>query len=66
MSSTEAGITSLESFPNPQNTTDNPDGQDGYGFMISELLGNDVPNCSSVQPDMNSLHNDMGINHSEV
>lgn len=65
MKNTEAGITSLESFPNPQNTTDNPDGQDGYGFMISELLGNDVPNCSSVQPDMNSLHNDMGINHSE-
>lgn len=65
MKNTEAGITSMESFQNPQNSTENPDGQDGYGFMISELLGNDVPNCSSVQPDMNSLHNDMGLNHSE-
>ncbi|KNA20669.1 hypothetical protein SOVF_050310 isoform B [Spinacia oleracea] len=61
----EAGITSMESFQNPQNSTENPDGQDGYGFMISELLGNDVPNCSSVQPDMNSLHNGMGLNHGE-
>ncbi|KAL2944864.1 hypothetical protein RDABS01_033211 [Bienertia sinuspersici] len=65
MKNTETGITSIESFPNPQNSTDNPDGQDGYGFMISELLGNDVPNCSSVQPDMNALHSDMGLNHGE-
>ena len=66
VSSSEAGITSMESFQNPQNSTENPDGQDGYGFMISELLGNDVPNCSSVQPDMNPLHNDIGLNHGEV
>ncbi|XP_057540495.1 uncharacterized protein At4g26450-like isoform X2 [Amaranthus tricolor] len=65
MKNSEAGITSMESFQNPQNSTENPDGQDGYGFMISELLGNDVPNCSSVQPDMNPLHNDIGLNHGE-
>lgn len=63
---TEANITSMGNFPNnSQSTNDNPDGQDGYGFMISELLGNDVPNCSSVQPDMNSLHNDMGLHNTE-
>ncbi|XP_021759071.1 uncharacterized protein At4g26450-like isoform X1 [Chenopodium quinoa] len=66
MKNTEAGITSIDGFQNPQNATENPDGQDGYGFMISELLGNDVPNCSSVQPEMNSLHNGMGLNHGEA
>lgn len=66
MSSPAAGITVMESFQNPQNTTENPDGQDGYGSMISELLGNDVPNCSSVQPDLNTFHTDIGLNHGEV
>ncbi|CAO2835686.1 unnamed protein product [Amaranthus hypochondriacus] len=61
-----AGITVMESFQNPQNTTENPDGQDGYGSMISELLGNDVPNCSSVQPDLNTFHTDIGLNHGET
>ena len=67
MSSTDAGITNVESFQNSShNSNHNADGQDGYGFMISELLGNDVPNCSSVQPDMNSLQHEMGVHHGEV
>ena len=67
MSSTEADITNVGSFQNSShNSNHNPDGQDGYGFMISELLGNDVPNCSSVQPDMNSLQNEIGVHHGEV
>lgn len=62
----DGDITNMGSFQNnSQNCNDNPDGQDGYGFMISELLGNDAPNCSSVQPDMNSLNNDMGLHHGE-
>lgn len=43
-----------------------PDVQDGYGLMISELLGSDSPNCSSVPTDLNSLHNHMGLPNSEV
>ncbi|XP_057529358.1 uncharacterized protein At4g26450-like isoform X1 [Amaranthus tricolor] len=61
-----AGTTVMDSFQNPQNTTENPDGQDGYGSMISELLGNDVPNCSSVQPDINTFHTDISLNHGET
>ncbi|KAL9236244.1 hypothetical protein vseg_010940 [Gypsophila vaccaria] len=64
--SAEAGSANVETFSdNPQHTNDNPDGQDGYGLMISELLGNDVPNCAVVRPDMNSLQNDMGLHHGE-
>lgn len=43
-----------------------PDVQDGYGLMISELLGNDSPNSSSVPTDLNSLHNHMGLQNAEV
>uniref|UniRef100_A0A803LQT0 Uncharacterized protein n=1 Tax=Chenopodium quinoa TaxID=63459 RepID=A0A803LQT0_CHEQI len=65
MNITEAGISSMESFQNPQNADENPDGHNGYGFMVSELLGNDVPNYSLVQPDINFMHNGMGLNHGE-
>ncbi|KAH9624164.1 hypothetical protein KSS87_004303, partial [Heliosperma pusillum] len=62
----EGGITSMVNFAdNQQHTNDNADGQDKYGLMISELLGNDVPNCSTAQPDINSLQNDMGLHHGE-
>ncbi|PQQ20523.1 uncharacterized protein Pyn_01163 [Prunus yedoensis var. nudiflora] len=44
---------------------DIPDVQDGYGLMISELLGNDFPNCSSVPEDLNSMHNEIGLHNGE-
>ena len=57
----------LETFPNhAQNTSDVPDAQDGYGLMISELLGNDIPNCSSVPTDINSLDHGMNLHNGEV
>lgn len=34
--------------------------------MISELLGSDFPNCSSVPEDINSMHNDIGLHNGEV
>ncbi|ONH99552.1 hypothetical protein PRUPE_6G035900 [Prunus persica] len=59
-------FTPLEGFPNhAQNTSDIPDVQDGYGLMISELLGNDFPNCSSVPEDLNSMHNEIGLHNGE-
>lgn len=63
---TENVYTSLAGFSNNSvNANDINDVQDGYGLMISELLGNDIPNCSSVPADMNSLHNDMGLHNGE-
>lgn len=57
----------LETFPNhPQNTNDASDAHDGYGLMISELLGNDISNCSSVPPDINSLDHEMNLHNGEV
>lgn len=50
---------------NVHNASDIHDAQDGYGLMFSELLGNDIPNCSSVPPDLNTLHNDMGLHNGE-
>lgn len=62
----ETIFTGLESFPDQaQGVNEIPDGQDGYGLMISELLGADIPNCSPVQPDINSMHNEMGIHNEE-
>ncbi|KAL3508298.1 hypothetical protein ACH5RR_027699 [Cinchona calisaya] len=56
----------LSGFSNSaHDANDIPDVQDGYGLMISELLGNDIPNCSSVPADMNPLHNDMGLHNGE-
>ena len=58
----------LEGFSNhPQNATELHDVQDGgYGLMLSELLGSDFPNCSSVPGDMNSVHNEMGLHNGPV
>ncbi|KAL0306173.1 UNVERIFIED_CONTAM: hypothetical protein Sradi_6034600 [Sesamum radiatum] len=59
-------FTDLDGFPNNvHNANGIPDVQDGYGLMISELLGNDIPNCSSVPTDLNSLHNHMGLPNAE-
>lgn len=63
---TETVYTGLESFQNhPQSTNELPGVQDGYGLMISELLGNDISNCSSVPADITSLHNEMGLHNAE-
>lgn len=65
--SCETGFTAQDSFPNDaNNANDIADAQDGYGLMLSELLGNDIPNCSSVPGDLNPLHNDMGLHNGEV
>lgn len=58
----------LEGFSNQaQNAADIHDVQDGYGLMISELLGPDFPNCSSVPPvDISSVHNEMGLHNGTV
>lgn len=65
--SSVTGFTGRDGFPNnAHNVNEIPDVQDGYGLMISELLGNDMPNCSSVPGDLNALHNDMGLHNGEV
>ncbi|XP_019196609.1 PREDICTED: uncharacterized protein At4g26450-like [Ipomoea nil] len=61
--SSETGFTAQDGFPNDAN--DIADVQDGYGLMFSELLGSDIPNCSSVPGDLNTLHNDMGLHNGE-
>ncbi|XP_010251426.1 PREDICTED: uncharacterized protein At4g26450-like isoform X2 [Nelumbo nucifera] len=56
----------MENFPNhTENTGDLPDVQDGYGLMISELLGTDIPNCSSVPADISGLHTEIGLHNGE-
>lgn len=63
---TETAFTGLEGFPNPApNAVDIPDAQDGYGLMISELLGNDFANCSSVPGEINALDN-ISLHNGEV
>ncbi|KAK6934700.1 hypothetical protein RJ641_034855 [Dillenia turbinata] len=58
----EMVYTGPENFPNhPQSTSDH---QDNYGFMMSDFLGTDIPNCASVPPDINPLHN-MGFHNGE-
>uniref|UniRef100_A0A7N0VAP4 Uncharacterized protein n=1 Tax=Kalanchoe fedtschenkoi TaxID=63787 RepID=A0A7N0VAP4_KALFE len=65
----EAVYTGLNSFPShARSATDGTDGsdvQDGYGLMISELLGNEIPNCSAVTGDISSLHNDMDLHNGQ-
>lgn len=57
----------LDGFSNQaQNSSDVPDAQDGYGLMISELLVNDFPTCSSVPEDLTPLPNDIGLPNTEV
>ncbi|KAG5034687.1 hypothetical protein AAZX31_04G108200 [Glycine max] len=59
---TETMFPGLEGFSNhAQNAADMHDVQDGYGLMISELLGPDFPNCTSVPGDINSVHNEMSL-----
>ncbi|XP_042010392.1 uncharacterized protein At4g26450-like isoform X1 [Salvia splendens] len=59
-------FTDLDGLPtNVHNANGMPDVQDGYGLMISELLGSDSPNCSSVPTDLNILHNHMGLPNEE-
>lgn len=63
---TETAFTDIEGFPNPApNTVDIPDTQDGYNLMISELLGNDFSNCTSVQGEINPLDN-INLHNGEV
>ncbi|KAF8031309.1 hypothetical protein BT93_D0490 [Corymbia citriodora subsp. variegata] len=63
---TETAFTGLEGFPNAApNTVENPDAQDGYNLMISELLGNDFANCTSVHGEINALDN-IGLSNGEV
>ncbi|XP_051124809.1 uncharacterized protein At4g26450-like [Andrographis paniculata] len=58
-------FTDLDGFPNNMHNSDGiPDVQDGYGLMISELLGNDSPSCSA-QTDLNSLNNHMALSNTE-
>ncbi|KAJ4975673.1 hypothetical protein NE237_000779 [Protea cynaroides] len=57
---------SLENFPShTESNGDLPDVQDGYGLMISELLGTDISNCSSVQENISGLHADMSLHNGE-
>ncbi|CAN4117855.1 unnamed protein product [Withania somnifera] len=65
-SRSEVVFTGTDVFSNNAHSTNNiPHAQDGYGLMISELLGNDITNCSPLPADMNSLHNDMGLHNGE-
>ncbi|XAR56855.1 hypothetical protein NMG60_11037476 [Bertholletia excelsa] len=65
-SKAEPAFTGLESFSNhAPSTNDISDVQDGYGLMFSEFLGTDISNCSSVPPDINSLHHDMALHNGE-
>ncbi|XP_051128534.1 uncharacterized protein At4g26450-like [Andrographis paniculata] len=56
----------LDGFSNNvHNANAIPDVQDGYGLMISELLANGSPTCTSVHTDLNSLNNPMGLSNTE-
>lgn len=58
-------FTDLDGFSNNvHNANGDPDVQDGYGLMISELLGNDSSSCSSVT-GLNSLHSQIGLPSTE-
>ncbi|KAM0995741.1 hypothetical protein TB2_005687 [Malus domestica] len=63
---TEAEFTPLDGFTNhAQNPNDIPDVQDGYGLMISELLGTDFPSCSTVPGDLNPVHNEVDLHNGQ-
>ncbi|KAI3974320.1 hypothetical protein MKX01_030989 [Papaver californicum] len=62
----EGVYSGLSSFQNNTGSTcDVSDVHDGYGLMISELLGTDITNCSSVSTDITGLQTDMGL-HNEA
>ncbi|GAU16365.1 hypothetical protein TSUD_117140 [Trifolium subterraneum] len=64
---TDTMFTGLEGFTShAQNAADIHDVQDGYGLMISELLGTDFTNCSSVPDDINSVHDEIGLHNGTV
>ncbi|CAA2987711.1 Hypothetical predicted protein [Olea europaea subsp. europaea] len=59
-------FTGPDSFPNNvHDANEIPDIRDGYGFVMSELLGNDRPECSSVPTELDSQHNDLGLHNGE-
>ncbi|XP_058721964.1 uncharacterized protein At4g26450 [Vicia villosa] len=61
---TDTLFTGLDGFSShAQNAADINDVQDGYGLMISELLGTDFANCSSVADDINAVHNEIGLDN---
>ncbi|KAK9162811.1 hypothetical protein Syun_003713 [Stephania yunnanensis] len=63
---TEAVHSTMEGFPSHMTgTSDLPDAQDGYGLMISELLGTDISNCSTVPAEIAGLHTDISL-HNET
>ncbi|KAL9680285.1 hypothetical protein QQ045_018163 [Rhodiola kirilowii] len=58
--------TGLESYPSHARCPNGAaDVHDGYGLMISELLGNDISNCSAVTGDISSLHNVMDLHNGQ-
>ncbi|KAK4723319.1 hypothetical protein R3W88_026098 [Solanum pinnatisectum] len=62
----EVVFTGTDGFSGNAHSTNNiPHAQDGYGLMISELLGNDIASCPPLPADMDSLHNDMGLHNGE-
>ncbi|XP_077222318.1 uncharacterized protein At4g26450 isoform X2 [Tasmannia lanceolata] len=64
---TNTMYSNLESFFNhAEHTDDIPNVQDGYNFAISELLGTDVPNCSSVPTGISDVQNEMNLHNEEV
>ncbi|GAB2279772.1 hypothetical protein Dimus_014411 [Dionaea muscipula] len=64
----QSELTTLEAFQNhAQDLSANTHTQDGYGLMISELIGTDMQDCSSVQlrPEINPLHSEMSLHPGE-
>ncbi|KAK9151736.1 hypothetical protein Syun_010045 [Stephania yunnanensis] len=62
--STEAVHSTMEGFPSHMTgTSDLPDAQDGYGLMISELLGTYISNCSTVPAEIVGLHTDISLHN---
>ncbi|XP_058113075.1 uncharacterized protein At4g26450 [Magnolia sinica] len=63
---TETIYSSIESFLNhTENAVDLPDVQDGYGHAISEFLGADISNCSSVPNGITDLQTEMTLHNQE-
>lgn len=63
----ETLFASVGGFPNNlQPSSGINDVHDGYGLMVSDFLGTDIGDCSSVPADFNSLHNEMSLHSGEV
>ncbi|KAK9093008.1 hypothetical protein Syun_027919 [Stephania yunnanensis] len=64
--SAEAVHSTMEGFPSHiTGTSVLPDAQDGYGLMISELLGTNISNCSTVLAEIAGLHTNISL-HNET